>query len=184
MWLECRHPKWHRRLQGANPCAEHGRHHVRSLDQPDCTITAYSDIKQRAFAVMHESQYVDPDWKDEPYHNSSYPLTFTDDYIEPQMSMWKLKEGEDFDNWNTASAEDGDDSYLQRRQPILDYGAPNLLSASWNETGSFMEPTHTGGRVNYSNEWESMSQVRPRDSGLTNKAHALWLPGMHAGPQR
>ena len=130
---------------------------MRNLDPSDCTIGASSDIKQRATEVMRESQHVDPDWEQEPFYLNKYPFEYPDSpNMKPEMSMWKVRD-EDLSTLKNAADGDGQ-AWLQRHQPILDYGAPNLLNASWEET-AVMNITHTGGQAGPSNEWQSMSQV-------------------------
>ena len=112
---------------------------------------------------MLERQHVDPDWQHEPYHNNSFP----DEYYHGSgtnvlhSSMWKVQSGDDYDRWlNASSQSETSSAFYQRTHPVLDYGAPNLLYASWQETAS-MDPTHNGSQAGVSDEWQSMEEVCP-----------------------
>eukprot|EP00892_Ulva_mutabilis_P004822 jgi/Ulvmu1/2711/UM014_0167.1 len=171
------HPKWHRRLQGANPCAEHGRHHVRRLDPSDCSITAAADIKDRAMAVMQERQHVNPDWQNEPYYKSRFPDIYGSEVI--HSSMWTVQDS-DYSVWEDAANSTDPLVQSQRVHPVLDYGAPNLLYGSWAETAS-MDPTHNGSQAGVSDEWRSMQEALENDKnfkivadgGLDAECHSI-----------
>ena len=79
--IMCRHAMISRRIQGANPCAEHGRNTVTRLDPTSCLIQDAKDIDglgngglvDRAYALMHDSPYQDPAWETDPFWLESYP---------------------------------------------------------------------------------------------------------------
>lgn len=119
---------------------------------------------------MQERQHVDPDWKNEPFYYSRFPdqkVVYTQQgnettdllYVFNDTSMWKLSE-EDLVKWQNAESDTGENELerIQRTHPILDYGAPNLLYASWEDTAS-MNPDHIGREADVSNEWQNMQEV-------------------------
>jgi hypothetical protein len=151
----CRHPSWQRRLQGANPCAEHGRDNVKSNDPTSCLLSDTADLLTRAQAITSTAPYYNPDWEEEHFWHEPFPGT-----NQPYSSIWKIRP-EDMATYNSLN-----DSvykslaYNQTRQSVLDYIAPNLLTASWQSTASF-SPTHHDASKGASEEWNTMSRVRP-----------------------
>ena len=83
--IMCRHAMISRRIQGANPCAEHGRNTVTRMDPTSCLIKDALDIDglgdgglvDRAHSLMHDSPYVDPEWENDPFWLESYPAAST-----------------------------------------------------------------------------------------------------------
>ena len=73
----CRHAMISRRIQGANPCAEHGRSAVKSQDPSSCLINDAGDLVDRATNIMHDSPYNDPAWENDPFWSESYPAAST-----------------------------------------------------------------------------------------------------------
>lgn len=109
---------------------------------------------------MQERQHVDPDWRDEPFYKNRYPdrVEFNGEVlVYSDTSMWKVNDS-DLATWQNAAADSDEVVRHQRFNPILDYGAPNLLDASWQEAAS-MNPTHNGSVAGESDEWHSMQQV-------------------------
>lgn len=104
---------------------------------------------------------MDPDWQDEPFYKNRYPdRVFVPDelFVYSDTSMWKVNDS-DLATWQNAAGDSDEVVRNQRFNPVLDYGAPNLLDASWQETAS-MNPTHNGSEAGVSDEWQSMQQVR------------------------
>lgn len=108
---------------------------------------------------MQEQQHVDPDWQNEPYYKNRYPDVFEANPINQVLysSMWKVQDA-DYSVWQDAASSADENVRNQRTHPVLDYGAPNLLYASWSETAS-MDPTHNGSQAGVSDEWQSMQEV-------------------------
>jgi hypothetical protein len=71
----CRHAMVSRRIQGANPCAEHGRSAVKSRDPVSCLLKdtnstfglSNETLVDRARSLLLSPPYQNPDWQNDPF---------------------------------------------------------------------------------------------------------------------
>jgi hypothetical protein len=73
-----------RRIQGANPCAEHGRSAVKSRDPVSCLLKdtnstfglSNETLVDRARSLLLSPPYQNPDWQKDPFMGGdSFPPT-------------------------------------------------------------------------------------------------------------
>jgi hypothetical protein len=84
-WVR-RHAMVSRRVQGANPCAEHGRSSIKSRDPVSCLLKdtnitlgpGMETLVDRARSILLSSPYQDPDWQKDPFWLDSYPPPTTE----------------------------------------------------------------------------------------------------------
>jgi hypothetical protein len=75
-----------RRIQGVNPCAEHGRSSIKSRDPSSCLIKhtnitggpGNGNLVDRARSLLLSAPYENPDWQNDPFWLESYPTPTTE----------------------------------------------------------------------------------------------------------
>ena len=153
MWghcrLACRHPKWQRRLQGANPCADHGRNTVRGFDPQSCTVNDRADLQARSLALLREPPYRNPDWNNTLRWQSAWNKS--DEAIK---NMWAVQAA-DFATWENFTPTNAEERRL-KELPFVNY-FPDFLDASW-EASATVEGRN-GSIEGPSEEWKEMLAV-------------------------
>jgi hypothetical protein len=145
-----RHPKWQRRVQGANPCADHGRHTARRFDPPSCMMSDRADLQARSLALMRESPVVDPDWNGDWFWEEEWPRTFN-----PRSPIWKLRQ-QDIAAWTAYTPRNITELYLKQMPQVDRF--PGMLSDSWEAAA--INSSRSGTTLNYPGiEWTEMLSV-------------------------
>ena len=81
----CRHPAWQRRIQGANPCADQGRHTARHRDPSSCMMSDAADLKARALAILRTAPFYNSDWESSHYWQERW------DAATSHVALWQVR---------------------------------------------------------------------------------------------